>query len=88
MPQLHFYVPEPTAAALRERARSLGQPLSKYLAGPVRRELGGSWPEGFFTQLPGGWAGGPLVRAEPGEYERREPLRPCTCWTRTPASRS
>ncbi len=74
MPQLHFYVPETTAAVLRARARNLGQPLSKYLAGIVRRELGGDWPEGFFTELPGSWAGGPLVRAEPGEYERREPL--------------
>ena len=41
------------------------------IASPI--ELG--WPEGFFEQTAGAWAGEPLERPEQGVYEEREAFR-------------
>lgn len=74
MPQLHFYVPDAVARSVRERARSLGLSLSRYLAGLVRREIGEGWPEGYFDEVVGGWQGKPLRRPRQGTHEKRESL--------------
>ena len=72
MPQMHFYVPDKMAKQLRERARGLGLPVSRYLAGLARRELGQGWPEDFFSSVIGGWRGEPLSRSPHGELEERK----------------
>jgi len=74
MPQLHFYVSEAMAAALRARARAQGLPVSRYLAAVLGRDLEEGWPAGFFSEVAGGWQGEPLVRPPQGEAEEREPL--------------
>jgi hypothetical protein len=53
VPQLHFYVPEEVADAVRRRAQARNLPVSRYLAELVRREVAG-WPEEFAGIL-GGW---------------------------------
>ncbi|TCJ20704.1 ribbon-helix-helix protein, CopG family [Rubrobacter taiwanensis] len=74
MPQLHLYVPEETAEALRRRARERGSSLSAYLAEIVGREVGGErWPEGFFEEVLGRWEG-ELERPPQGAYEDRARL--------------
>lgn len=53
LPQLHFYVPEDVAEAVKRRAQARNQPVSRYLADIVRREVSG-WPEEFAGSL-GAW---------------------------------
>jgi hypothetical protein len=72
MPQLHFYIPDDMARAIKEKARSNGMPVSRYVASIVRREVGGGWPSRFFDDVVGGWHGGPLRRAPQGRPEDRE----------------
>ena len=72
MPQLHLYVPEETAGAIRQRAHERGTSVSKYLAEIVRRELTDAWPEGYFDDVVGGWRGGELTRPPQQEFEARE----------------
>ena len=74
MPQLHLYVPEAVASLVRQRARRRRQSVSSYLAEIVRREVGSGWPEGFFDDVVGGWAGKPLRRPGQGRLERRAEL--------------
>ncbi len=74
MPQLHMYVPESTAEALRRRASDRGMSVSGYLAELVGKEVGGDeWPERFFEEVLGSWEGD-LARRPQGEYEERESL--------------
>ena len=74
MPQLHLYVPDDTAELLKSRARERGMSVSGYLAEIVGREIGGEeWPDGFFEDVLGGWAG-ELERPPQGDYEAREGL--------------
>jgi hypothetical protein len=74
MPQLHLYVPEGTAELSKSQARERGMSISAYLAEVVGREIDGEeWPEGFFEEVLGGWAG-ELERSPQGEYELREGL--------------
>ena len=75
MPQLHFYVPEPVAARVRQRAMAAGLSASRYLAELVQREVGTEWPQGFFEQVVGGWQGEPLDRPPQGAFETREMLQ-------------
>ena len=75
MPQLHFYVPEPVAARVRQRAMAAGLSASRYLAELVKREVGTEWPQGFFEQVVGGWQGEPLERSPQGAFETRETLQ-------------
>jgi hypothetical protein len=74
MPQLHFYIPDEMARAIKEKARATGLPVSRYVAAVVRREIGDGWPRGFFDEVIGGWQGEPLRRAPPGRHETRESL--------------
>jgi hypothetical protein len=68
VPQLHFYVPEEIAEAVRRRAQARNQPVSRYLADIVRREVAG-WPEEFAGTL-GAWQG-----EDPGENIPAAPVR-------------
>ena len=72
MPQLHFYVPEPTAERLRQQAKSRGLSLSKYVAQVVTRDTQSGWPEGYLERVVGGWQGRPLERPPQGEFESRD----------------
>ncbi|MCC6310724.1 MAG: hypothetical protein IT345_07370 [Trueperaceae bacterium] len=74
MPQLHLYVPEDVAERLREQARARNLSVSKYLAEIVQRETAAAWPEGYFENVIGGWAGEPLERAERLPLEERDSL--------------
>ncbi|NHZ72763.1 MAG: hypothetical protein GWP17_06740 [Aquificales bacterium] len=73
MPQLHFYVPEPTAKIIKERALESGVSTSKYLAELVRKNLKiHDWPDGFFADIVGGWQGEPLQRSAQGDFDTRD----------------
>ena len=72
--QMHCYVPDSIAEAIRRRARARGIPVSRYLAELVRREVSGGWPEGYFEAVVGKWQGESLVRTEQGELEMRATL--------------
>jgi hypothetical protein len=70
MPQLHLYVPETTAEALKRQAQTRGVSLSKYLAEILTREVTDGWPEGYFDNL--GWEGDLTRPAQPGLETRRD----------------
>ena len=74
MPQLHLYVEEQVASLVRLRARSRKMTVSGYLADLVRREVASGWPDGFFDDVVGAWAGNPLKRPGQARFERREKL--------------
>ena len=76
MSQLHFYVPEDVEKKLRQQADHSNQPLSRFLAELVKRELGqpARWPDGYFDQVFGRWEGEPLRREPQGTYETRTEL--------------
>lgn len=76
MSQLHFYVPDDVEKRLRQRAEQADQPLSRYLADLVLREVerGEGWPEGYFEQVFGQWEGEPLSREPESDYEQRPRL--------------
>lgn len=74
MPQLHLYVSDEVAAKLREQASARNMSLSRYLAEIVQRETQLGWPEGYFEEVVGSWAGEPLERPEPLEIEERDSL--------------
>ena len=74
MPQLHLYVPEEVATAVRRKADQEGLSVSRYLAQLVRREIGQGWPEGYFEEVVGGWHGEPLERPPQGTPESRDLL--------------
>lgn len=67
MPQLHFYVAEPVAKALRDKAKLRRIPVSRYLAEVAARDVKPvtTWPKDYFTRvLGGGWSGGALPADE------------------------
>ncbi len=72
--QLHFYLPDDMAEALKSRAAAKGQSVSRYVAELARRELASGWPEGFFEKVVGAWQGPPLTRPLELDYEQRESL--------------
>lgn len=74
MPQLHLYVPNEVAAAVRQRADALGVSVSKYLASLVERELRPGWPPTYFDDVVGRWHGPPLERPPQLPLEDREAL--------------
>ena len=41
---------------------------------PITESVAG-WPPDFFTEVIGGWQGGPLVREPQGKYETRNELK-------------
>jgi hypothetical protein len=69
--QMHCYVSEETAKAIRMRAEARGIPVSRYLAELVNREVGGGWPEGYFEAVVGRWQGDAPARPDQGELEAR-----------------
>ena len=71
MPQLHLYVPDEVANLVRQRARARRMTVSGYLAHLVRNEVASGWPEGYFDEVVGGWAGKPLRRPAQDRFERR-----------------
>jgi hypothetical protein len=70
MTQLHCYVPDEVAKRLSDKAKQAGVPVSRYLAGLVRKDTEAQWPKGYF-ELFGTWKGGPLARPPQGEFEQR-----------------
>jgi len=75
MSQLHFYVPDEIEAQIRLKAKQANLPLSKYLAGLVKRETGtqNQWPEGYF-ELFEAWEGEPQTRPTELSLETRHKL--------------
>jgi hypothetical protein len=69
--QMHCYVSDETAKAMRDRAAARGVSVSRYLAELVQREAGGGWPEGYFEAVVGKWQGEAPIRPEQGELEAR-----------------
>jgi hypothetical protein len=74
MPQLHLYLPERVAERVRTRARERGMSVSAWLAELVVRDVSADWPDGFFSEVIGGWQGEPLVRPAQGEHQDRAPM--------------
>lgn len=71
MPQLHCYLPEHEAEALRHRAERAGLSVSRYLAELARKDLVGDWPEGYFQQLFDRSDIAPISRSELPTFEGR-----------------
>ncbi len=67
MPQLHLYVSDDVAAAMRARAQRAGMPLSRYLAKVVAEAADDAWPEGWLDGIAG---------ASPGFAVPDEPVAP------------
>ncbi len=74
MPQLHLYIPDDLAERIQREAQSANMSVSRYLAELVRREMSPDWPEGYFDEVVGGWAGPALERPPQGNLEQRQPL--------------
>ena len=62
MPQMHFYVAEPIAKALRGKAKRRNVPVSRYLAEVAARDVKDEWPPGYFTKVVGSWKGQRIKR--------------------------
>ncbi len=74
MPQLHFYVPDDIAEQIKARAALAKQPVSRYVAELVRRDVSQGWPKDYFERISGA-AEGAAIRYEPlGLPEERLPL--------------
>lgn len=73
MPQLHFYVAEPVAKALRQKAKNQHMPVSRYLAEVAVREVKSEWPPDYFTKVLGSWKGQRIKR--PTQLPLDEPRR-------------
>lgn len=74
MPQLHCYLPEHEAEALRHRAERAGLSVSRYLAELARKDLVGDWPEGYFQQLFERADIAPIALSAPATFEDRAAL--------------
>lgn len=73
MPQLHLYVPDDVAEALRARARERGTSVSKLLAEIVVRDAQRAWPEGWLDRVVGAWPG-PWPSVDDPPPEDRHPF--------------
>jgi len=73
MPQMHFYVAEPIAKALRDKARRRKVPVSRYLAEVAARDVTNEWPPDYFTKVVGSWKGQGIKRPSQGKLD--EPPR-------------
>lgn len=74
MPQLHFYVPDDVAEMIKRRAAQANQPLSRYVAELVKREVGQGWPEGYFEAISRDAGAAPLTHEPSGLPEERRPI--------------
>ena len=70
MAQLHFYIPDPIAEKIKNKAEHAHLSVSKYLAELIKREVTDEWPEDYFELL-GKWQGDTLERPPQGNYEER-----------------
>jgi len=74
VPQLHFYVPDDVAEQIKARAALAKQPVSRYVAELVKRDVSQGWPKDYFERI-AGVAHDALIRHEPsGLPEERLPL--------------
>lgn len=71
MPQLHCYLPDKEAKALKLRAELAGMSLSGYLAELARKDLLTAWPPGYFERLYAGEDIAPIERSAPTAFEDR-----------------
>ena len=72
-PQLHMYVSDDVAAALRARARERGVSVSKMLADIVNRDVNRGWPEGWMDRVVGTWPG-PWPEVDDAPPDEGQPL--------------
>ncbi len=73
MPQLHLYVSDDVATALKARAREQGTSVSKLLADIVTRDAQRAWPEGWLDRVVGAWPD-PWPTVDDPPPEDRRPL--------------
>ncbi len=71
MAQLHCYLPDHEAEALKHRAQRAGMSVSRYLAELARKDLVSDWPEGYFERVFGDDEIAPISRGEQGDFEDR-----------------
>lgn len=71
MPQMHFYVAEPVAKALRDKAKRRKVPVSRYLAEVATREVkpATKWPKDYFTKVLGAWKDSEITRPPQGKLD-------------------
>jgi len=74
MPQLHFYVPEDLAEQIKARAAKAKQPVSRYIAELVRRDVCQGWPKGYFDRISSASKETAINYEPPGLPEERLPL--------------
>lgn len=74
MPQLHLYLPKELADEVKRRADASGMSVSAYLADLVKAQVADDWPEAFFTDVVGCWAGEPLERPVQPPLESLDPF--------------
>ncbi len=74
MPQLHFYVPEDVADQIKARAAQVKQPVSRYVAELVKRDVCQGWPKNYFDQISNAAKDTTISYEPPGLPEERLPL--------------
>lgn len=75
MGQQHFYVPDDVEELIQRKAKEANLSVSRFLADLVKRELtAGRWPDRYFDDVFGKWAGEPLERAPQGTPDVRDEL--------------
>lgn len=74
VPQLHFYVPDDIAEQIKARAALAKQPVSRYVAELVKRDVGQGWPEDYFKRIAGSANDAPIGHEPAGLPEERLPL--------------
>jgi hypothetical protein len=72
--QLYCYVPDPIALRVEQNAQTAGLSVSRYLSELVKRTVAPEWPEHYFEQVVGGWAGEILERPVQLPFEQRDDL--------------
>lgn len=71
MAQLHFYIPDPIAEKIKQKAEDAHLSVSKYIAALAKREVENDWPDDYFEFF-GKWKGGSFERPEQLPLEQRE----------------
>lgn len=74
MPQLHFYVPDDVAEMIKRRAAQANQPVSRYVAELVKRDVGQGWPEGYFEAISSDADESTLAHEHSGPAQERVPI--------------
>jgi len=71
MPQLHFYVPDEVAEQIKARAALAQQPVSRYVAELVKRDIAQGWPKGYFERITNASEGAAMNHEPSGLPEER-----------------